>query len=384
MDYIPKILLVDDHEVNIEVLEANLTQTNYQIEIFKAMDGLEALKIVEKVDLDLVLLDVMLPGLDGFEVCRRIKSGQSQTLPVIMITALHDRESLIKGLEAGADDFLTKPVDRYELLVRVNNLLQLRKVTSDLNNRYIELKHELEMARKLQQGFLPQSLPGTKGLELAVLYQPSIGIGGDFYDFLYIDEQSLGIFIADVTGHGVSSAMITAVLKDNIRKNQRHWSRPEVLFKYLNREMYHFFSDTNSDYFVTAFYGILDLPKNKIIYTNAGHPAPLQVKGEEDLKLDSRKGLPLGIFQEGIYEVGAEIFLPGDKVYLFTDGLLELEISPTCQLTDTVLYKQLIDYKDLKPKEIIAKYEKYILQLTGAQAPNDDINLIVIERLKKQ
>ncbi|MBR6756417.1 MAG: response regulator, partial [Peptococcaceae bacterium] len=208
-----KVLLVDDYEVNLEILEAYLELSELPLKILKATNGAEAYQCIAENKLDLILLDVMLPDTDGYEICRMLKSNRAyQTIPVLMITALHDKESMLKGLAAGADEFLTKPVDKHELLLRVKNLLRLKMITNDLDARYQQLHKELLLATELQKTFLPQKLPNLMGVTLDVLYKPSSFIGGDFYDFLFIDEDHLGILICDVKGHGVASAMITATV----------------------------------------------------------------------------------------------------------------------------------------------------------------------------
>jgi len=376
MDKNPKILIVDDNEINIDVIEAFLLQNNKEITVLKASDGQKALDIIRTGKPDLILLDVMMPGLDGYEVCRRLKALDHYNLPVIMITALEDRESLIKGLEAGADDFLTKPVDRNELMVRINNLLKVKRLTDNLNARYQELKTDLEMARRLQEGFLPQAIPDLKELEIQVFYRTSIGVGGDFYDFLVLNEQRLGVFIADVSGHGVSSAMITAVLKDLIAKGAKYWGNPRNFLAYLNEEMYAFFTSANSDHYVTAFYAVFDLTKEQVVYSNAGHPAPVYLGGEGTARLDCNSGFPLGLFAGGYFDNMKKCFLQGDQVFLFTDGIFGLANKEGKFLKDEVLVRELAENKGLFA---------YLQKNTGTTpgfSGNDDINIIKIHRRK--
>lgn len=373
-----KILIVDDNEINIDLIEAYLIQANRDIHILKATDGYQALKMIEANEPDLILLDVLMPGLDGYEVCRRIKADEEYNLPVIMITALGDRESMLKGLEAGADDFLTKPVDRHELVVRVYNLLKVKALTDDLNRRYQELKKELEMARRLQQGFLPQKTPEFKELKIEVLYQTSIGVGGDFYDFLVLGEHCLGVFIGDVSGHGVSSAMITAVLKDLIAKGARDWSSPSKFLAYLNKEMFSFFTSVNSDHYVTAFYSIFNLERDKIIYSNAGHPAPVYLGGDREARLECSSGFPLGLFRDGNYEEKERVFTVGDQVYMFTDGLFDLRNSGGQYLTEAV------SVKELMKKGKFLTYLRENIKYSKRFPLEDDLNIIKIHRTTKE
>ncbi|NLT95442.1 MAG: SpoIIE family protein phosphatase [Clostridia bacterium] len=369
-----KILIVDDNEINIDLIEAYLLQDKRDVHILKARDGYQALEVIEANEPDLVLLDVMMPGMDGYEVCRRIKAKEDYNLPVIMITALGDRKNMIKGLEAGADDFLTKPVDRHELLVRCNNLLKVKRLTDDLSQRYQDLKKEMEMARRLQQGFLPQRIPEFKELHIEVLYQTSIGVGGDFYDFLVLDDHSLGVFIGDVSGHGVSSAMITAVLKDLIAKGAKDWANPGKFLTYLNQEIYSFFNSVNSDHFVTAFYSVFNLKKNVIIYANAGHPAPI-FSGEKGVfRLECSREFPLGLFDNVNYEEEEQLFSIGNQVFMFTDGLFELKNTQGEYLAEEVLMEEIKNNNDF------FAYLRETINSSKGFSLDDDINIIKLKR----
>ena len=247
-----------------------------------------------------------------------------------MITALHDKDSMLKGLAAGADEFLTKPVDKHELLLRVKNLLRLKMITNDLDTRYQELHKELLLATELQKSFLPQKLPNLSGVTLDVLYKPSSFIGGDFYDFLFIDEDHLGILICDVKGHGVASAMITATVKFQLGSLKEEYLHPENVLTNLNERLYQFFAHTANDFFVTAFYGVLELSSKQFIYSNAGHSEPLLCKDKQSKFLTNEEGLPLGIFSGVRYEKKIQQLNSGDHLLLYTDGILELPIG-RCQ-----------------------------------------------------
>lgn len=369
MDFKPKILIVDDHDINIELIEQYLLLENSNYIIFKATNGKETLKIVEEHNPDLILLDVLLPDINGYEICKKLKKVENRNLPVIMVTALQDRSSLIKGLEVGADEFLTKPVDRYELLVRVKNLLKVRKLTKDLYQRYRELKRELEMARILQEGFLPKDLPKIKELSTEVIYKPCIDVGGDFYDFLKINDYTLGAFIADVSGHGVSSAMITAVLKDIISKNSIYWDKPDVFLEKINIHLYHFFQTANSDKYITAFYIVMDLKNNSLKYSNGGHPPLININQNKLEKLDCDIGFPLGIFSNSKYQIKEKVFSRGDKIFMYTDGLANLD--------NFVLENELEKYS-FNSSRVIATLQNIIIKKCPLE---DDISLIALERV---
>ena len=228
-----KVLVVDDEELNRELLEAIL---GTQYDVIMACDGQEALKKVNQVPPDIILLDVMMPGINGYEVCRQLKKEkETAIIPVVMVTALRGKEDRIRGLEAGADDFLTKPIDRAEVLARVKSLLRIKHLYDELTNinatleqrvkKQVEelrrthaekerLQKELEIARDIQQSFLPQSIPQIKGFELAATNVPAMEVGGDFYDFIPVAEDRWGLVIADVSGKGVPVETVYGPLPD--------------------------------------------------------------------------------------------------------------------------------------------------------------------------
>jgi len=373
-----KVLLVDDYEVNLELLEAYLELSELPLKILKATNGAEAYQCIAENKLDLILLDVMLPDTDGYEICRMLKGNRAyQTIPVLMITALHDKESMLKGLAAGADEFLTKPVDKHELLLRVKNLLRLKMITNDLDARYQQLHKELLLATELQKTFLPQKLPNLMGVTLDVLYKPSSFIGGDFYDFLFIDEDHLGILICDVKGHGVASAMITATVKFQLSSLHADYLYPEKVLTNLNECLYQFFAHTANDFFVTAFYGVLELSTKKFVYSNAGHNEPLLCMNNQSKFLTNEAGLPLGIFSGANYEQTTWQLNSNDHLFLYTDGILELPLG-RCQEN---ICTDLQDFFSA-PEEICAGklklLEEEIKHYVEKHQISDDVNYIAL------
>jgi serine phosphatase RsbU (regulator of sigma subunit) len=154
-----------------------------------------------------------MPEISGFEVCKRIREKFSpHELPVVLLTAKNTREDIITGLSLGANDYITKPFDREELLARVKNYIALKKAAEE-QKRFLILKQELEIAKSIQLTILPEKLPSIEKLTINAKYEPMMEIGGDFYDFIVLDEKRIGVLIADVTGHGVSAALIASMIK---------------------------------------------------------------------------------------------------------------------------------------------------------------------------
>lgn len=322
-----KVLIVDDYDVNLELLEAYLIQSHPNFEVIKARSGLEAMSVFNTRELDLVLLDVMLPDINGFDLCRMMKDiRQENFLPIILITALFDRESMMEGLSNGADDFLSKPVNSDELSVRIRNLLRLRRATVDLNEKYDDLNRDLQLARNVLNDFLPKELPDPNKVYTEIIYEPSGVIGGDFYDIVTIDESSYGFFIADVKGHGASAALMVALLKEQLYEHRRHWSQPAVLMKALNRTMSRFFSATRDDFFITACYLIYNHATKQFSWVNAGHTPPAYFENGSAVLLREASGLPLGFMENTDYDVGVQEVKRYASLLLYTDGMFEMPL----------------------------------------------------------
>ncbi len=326
-DFQSTVLIVDDYDVNLELLEAHLVQSHSNLTVLKAKNGLDAMEIFNSCELDLVLLDVMLPDINGFDLCRMMKTIRRENfLPIVLITALYDRESMLEGLSNGADDFLSKPVNSDELMVRVNNLLRLREMSVDLKRRYEELSQDLKLARELLNDFLPQKLPRPEDVHTEIIYEPSSIIGGDFYDVLFVDDERYGFFMADVKGHGASAAMIVALIKEQIYEQRNVWTEPVELIDKLNKTLCRFFTNTRNDFFVTACYLVYNKNTKRLRWVNAGHTSPAYFCAGEAKSFAEPSGLPLGIFEGASYDYGEHSIGRFAAVLLYTDGIFELPL----------------------------------------------------------
>lgn len=323
----PSLLIVDDHDVNIELMEIYIESRYPRCKVYKAMDGITAMEKISQYDIDLVFLDVMLPDTDGFTVCKLMKAIRGEDyLPIIMITALNDNESLLKGLSHGADDYLTKPVSSEELYFRMRNLLKLRALTLDINHRYQTLSAEMYMAKELLKDFLPTHLPYFSHINFDIIYEPCSIIGGDFYDIFLIDKTHFGCFMTDVKGHGAAATMIVSVCKQEVTQFKEYWLEPSLLMEKINQSLYSFFKETKSDYFSTAIYYVFDTEKNTITYCNAGHPPAIYFhEGRIDI-LSEATGIPLGIFESSVYASSTIAISSHSDIITYTDGIFELPL----------------------------------------------------------
>ncbi|HTQ97579.1 MAG TPA: SpoIIE family protein phosphatase, partial [Candidatus Acidoferrum sp.] len=288
------ILIVDDTPINIGVISGALKDT-YKTKV--ATNGEKALAIAAAEEKpDLILLDVLMPEMDGYEVCRRLKADHATSeIPVIFLTGQTAAEEETKGFEVGAVDYIHKPFSPAVVKARVQSHILLREARAQLAKQLVAINSELDMARQIQLSILPHSVPSLGGLDIAARFLPMTSVAGDFYDFIEIDEKHLGILIADVSGHGLPSALIASMLQVALTAQKTHASEPAKVLAGLNHALCGKFTQN----FVTAAYVYLDLEKNQMRYAGAGHPPLLLYRassGKTERILEN--GLILGMFSE--------------------------------------------------------------------------------------
>ncbi len=313
------LLLVDDAPANIQVANSIL-KDDYRVRV--ATSGAKALELVqEKPAPDLILLDVEMPEMDGYEVCRRLKTDpETREIPVIFLTGKTEAEDETRGFSVGAVDYIHKPFSPSVMKARVQTHLALRETREQLARQLSAIQNELEMARKIQLSILPREVPRVEGLEIAARYVPMTSVAGDFYDFIPVDEKRFGALVADVSGHGVPAALVASMLKIAFAAQSPHASDPARVLEGLNLALCGKFEK----HFVTAAYLFVDTEKGTIDYAGAGHP-PLVVCGKSagSARAVRQNGLFLGMFPHARYSAIQVAIAPGDRCVVYTDGVSE-------------------------------------------------------------
>jgi sigma-B regulation protein RsbU (phosphoserine phosphatase) len=313
------VLLVDDAPTNIQAVNSILKNT-YKIRI--ATSGEKALEIANRSPApDLILLDVMMPGMDGYEVCSRLKAAaDTRDIPVIFLTGQTETDDETKGFEVGAVDYIHKPFSPAIVKARVHTHLVLRSIREQLASQLLTIRNEMETARQIQLSILPREIPAIEGLDIAARYLPMTSVAGDFYDFILIDEKRIGILVADVSGHGMPAALISSMLKIALAAQTECASDPARLLAGLNQALYGKFQG----HFVTAAYVLVDTESQSLCYAGAGHP-PLIVRDNSasETREFVENGLFLGFFPDATYTAIEIPFRAGDWTVLYTDGMLE-------------------------------------------------------------
>ena len=382
-----KILVVDDEPFNVELLEAHLSVAEY--EVVTAYGGEEALEKVESEKPDLILLDVMMPGLNGFDVCKILKEKEeTMFIPVVMVTALRELEDKIKGIESGADDFLTKPVNSIELLTRVKSLLRIKYLHDELIERKLRqlraekelLQRELKIAQEIQQSFLPDVCPNIEGMELAALTLPAGEVRSNFYDFVPVSRNKLGLVVAHVSGSGIPAVLFMALSRALIRANAV--SNPTVsdAIHKANDLIINDIVNMGSGMFVSLFYALIDLKERSLTYVEVEDNQPVIIEGGTtgDLIVLEAKGTPLGVSNANIEENSTSLST-GDTVVLYTDGVVKAVNEKREEFDKKGLMTLIENNQDSYAQDLIQKIKEEVLLFTGNTPRSDDITSIVLK-----
>lgn len=372
------ILIVDDTPVNIGVISGAL-KDSYKTKV--ATNGEKALALASAEEKpDLILLDIMMPGMDGYEVCSRLKADPATSeIPVIFLTGQTSAEDETRGFEVGAVDYVHKPFSPAVVNARVRSHILLREARAQLAAQLLALNNELEMARQIQLSILPHSIPKLPGLEIAARFLPMTSVAGDFYDFIQIDSKHIGILIADVSGHGLPSALIASMLQVSLTGQAGHASEPSKVLAGLNRALCGKFTHN----FVTAAYVYVDLEKNLMRYAGAGHPPVLQWRnstGKTAKVLEN--GLVLGMFEEAIHEALEFPLEPGDRYVLYTDGVPEAANPSEEQFGLERFMRFIENNKHLGADQFVQTFLTELSRWSGQnaeQGQQDDITLLVVD-----
>jgi sigma-B regulation protein RsbU (phosphoserine phosphatase) len=316
----PLILIVDDNPANVEILEMRLAANNY--EIITATDGEAGLSMAKEKQPDLILLDIMMPKMDGIEVCRHLKTDPSLPfMPIIMVTAKADSKDIVAGLEAGGDEYLTKPVDHAALVARVKSMLRIKALHDTTLEQSTQLKVQLETATKIQSLFWPK-IPELKGGgHIWAVSVPAAYVGGDFYDVIPLPDDSLLAYVADVSDKGVPAALIMAALSTRMRSEVRMESEVGKLLETLNNCTYSLTSEEG--FFATIVIARYWPHSGKMQLALGGHLQPLWIVESSVKNLPQLNGISLGVRPDVQYEKKEILLSPGESVLLFTDGVVE-------------------------------------------------------------
>lgn len=330
-----KILLIDDDLFSRKLLQAMLQRVGCQI--VEADSGEKGLELYQRNSPSLVLLDAKMPGMDGFDCCRKIrKLPDGEHIPILMVTGLEDQASVDQAFASGATDYVTKPIQVPILEGRVRYLLKAWQAEKEVRKSNERFRLELRRAAEYVEALLPDTEDSRKlkeniqaDIQINVQYQPSNTLGGDAFDYAWLDDNHLMFYLLDVAGHGVKSALLSVSVLNILRKRTLQGAdfyNPETVLTALNNVFQ--VSDNGEDYF-TFWYGVYNVAKRELLFASAGHPpAVLAMPENGDYKtcyLDS-DGIAIGLLPDFSFDLRQVEIPVGSSLYLFSDGVYEIPV----------------------------------------------------------
>ncbi len=369
------ILLVDDNPTNLQVLFQTLDGVGCKLLIAK--NGEMALSIVGKARPDLILLDIMMPGIDGYEVCRQLKSVPATAdIPVIFLSALGNTEDKVKGLQLGAVDYITKPFQPDEVIARVNTHLTIHRLKREVESRKDQLEHELKVVSEVQQKLLPKKLPAIAGFKLAAHYETSRYAGGDYYDIIELPDNHWGFLIADAEGHSAPAAVLMAMTCALFRAFPETTTDPARMLHYLNEHL----CKVAEPSFMTALYAVYNANQKTMRVARAGQPLPMIYRFAEKQAIEfSCPGVyPLGIEPYEIEIPVTETKLEaGDRFLVYTDGVSERFNEEEDIYGEKRVLRQLATDSADNPQDVLTAIMADVERFAGNRPADDDQALLL-------
>jgi sigma-B regulation protein RsbU (phosphoserine phosphatase) len=371
-----RILIVDDVPANVDILVAAL-QGDYRLAV--AIDGERALRAIEREPPDLVLLDIMMPGMDGYEVCRRLRAVEAtRDLPVMFLSALEDVENKARGFEVGGNDYLTKPFEILEVKARVRSLVRAKAYADAIREAR---EREMAIAREIQGGLLPANLAratADSAFEVAARMEPARHVGGDLYEVLRADDDTLVVVVADVMGKGIPASLFMAVTATLLRMLARQHRRPGEILRRLNDELV---AQNPRRLFVTMACLVVDLPSGRVTGASAGHnPLVLVPASGAPRQVLRSSGTVLGLLPGRSYADETIELGRGDTLVLFTDGVGEAENPAEEQLGDERLLDFLSGCAGEGATRVVDRLLEEVRRFAAGAAQYDDIAIVAVRR----
>ncbi len=380
-----KILVVDD-EPDVESLIRQKFRKEIRDKKFHfvfAYNGKEALeKLKEDGNIDIVLTDINMPEMDGLTLLSQLKE-LNQNLKAVIISAYGDMENIRTAMNRGAFDFLIKPINFEDLEITLNKTsreLQALKRALIEHDELVVIHKELDVATRIQRSMLPQKFPPFPEKKEFEIYAEMITaqeVGGDFYDFFLIDEETLGFVIGDVSGKGVPAAMFMAVSRTSLKATALNGASPSECLHQVNNVLY---LESPSTMFVTIFYGILNTRTGELEFCNGGHNPPYLLSADGQVEpLKNIGGLILGAVENTKYEDHKISLQPGDALFLYTDGVTEAVDVNDNEFEMDRLAKCLQRVRGLPLTEIIQQVVSEVESFSTGVPQADDITILALK-----
>ncbi len=374
-----RIHIIDDDPVNLEVLKNHLSINRYSV--IESSNGIDALKIIKGGAIpDLVLLDIMMPRMSGYEVAKQLRQQfTNYDLPIIMLTAKNQIDDIVAGFTNGANDYLTKPFNKLELLSRIQTHVSLKRAI-EKNRKLFAIEKEIELAKKILMSAIPQKTPSPAEIDISVAYIPMNEIGGDYYDFVPVGDDKIGILLADVTGHGIAAALIASMVKIVFNICKHHAESPSRLLE----EMDVILHGNMSDNFLTAAYIFIDKKKGTAKFARCGHePFLFFNRSSGAYREYLPRGSAMGCLKKcSCEEIEVEIG-DNDRIVLYSDAIIEARRNGSELFGNENLKMEIIASSDKTAEQFNNSLLDAVNEWKGADSDmEDDYTCIVIDITK--
>ena len=397
-----KILLVDDDPVARSIHSMLLHTQGH--EVIEAADGELAWRLVEQGQISFVVSDWMMPNLAGVDLCRRIRAAEFENyVYVILCTSKGAKADLIEGMDAGADDFVVKPISPEELRVKVRaggRVLSLQqglseknrelgRINAQLHSAHTLVEEDLKAAAWMQQRLLPLLTQQAHGVRCAWRLQPCGYIAGDIFNLFPLDESEVGFYLLDVSGHGVPAAMMSVTLSVLLTPDATHGSplkrydastgrslvlSPDEVVRELNRRF-----QSKDDRYFTILYGVFDIRSSRLRFAQAGHPCPILIRDGQEPVILGEGGMPVGLWPEIEFDCFEVSVRPHDRILLYSDGVTECVSRSGDAFGEERLLRYLWEQQPMPLEELLTGLFTEVTAWHGNSDFADDISLLAIE-----
>lgn len=379
-----KILVVDD-EIDLEPLIRQKFRRQIREGVYNfvfALNGLEALsRIIEFPEIGIVLSDINMPEMDGLTLLTKLKELQNPGLKTVIVSAYGDMDNIRTAMNRGAFDFVTKPVNFDDLEITINKTLDeinlIRRSMAE-HDQLISIQQDLNTAREIQQSIIPKVFPAFPGLTSFDVYGSMVAakeVGGDFFDFFLIDSNRLGFVIGDVSGKGIPAAIFMAISRTLIRAVGIKGVSASECLSLVNNLLC---KDNVSSMFVTVFYGILNISTGEVDYVNAGHNPPYVISDSGVKAVEMTGGMVLGVFDDMIYKSKTFRLNPGERLFLYTDGVTEANDINTNLFGEQRLEEFLAQHVNSPLPEIVKNAFNKVNTFASGVPQFDDVTMLTI------
>jgi sigma-B regulation protein RsbU (phosphoserine phosphatase) len=402
-----RILVVDDSALQRRLVTLNLKKWGFEIR--EAASGIEALKACETDRFDLIISDWVMPEMDGLEFCQEFRKLSRESYGYfILVTSKNEKNDVAKGLDAGADDFLSKPVNSAELKARIRagtRVLEMEKklltqnetvnnALKELREVYDEISKDLVEASKLQHSLIPVRHKKLETAEMSLLFQSSGHVGGDLVGFFGISQNRLGLFSLDVSGHGISSALLTVRLAGYLNPHNKTQNiafepqsgggyrilPPQEIAGLLNDRM---MEEMDTEHYFTMAFADIDLETGHVVMVQAGHPHPVIFNPETGVRFLGSGGPPIGLLPFVEFENFEFDLKPGDRLFLYSDGVTECQNAKGALFDEDGLETFLKNKLDASGPEFMDDLLWQLTEFSEGTPFDDDISAILFEFERK-